>query len=361
MRRVAFVLPHFGAGGAERCVLNWLGALDRTRFSPLLMLGRREGEFLALVPRDVPVIDIGGRRALTRPLAIARRLAEHRVDIAYAATSAMNLALMAAPTRCRRIVSEHTPPEAYLAEAKWRAPRVAAMRLLYPRADAVAVPTVAIGEAVAAIVPRARTAVIANPVVQAASLPVTPPDLHADSGHIVSAGRLVAAKGYDVLIDAVALLAARGAAVTLDIHGDGPLRGALEARIAGSGAASRIRLMGHSAALGCAIAEADLFVLASRREGFGNVLIEAMAAGTPVLATRAGGPEQFIVDGVNGFLVAPGDAKVLADRIAGLLADRDARIAVRAPALVTARDYTIEASTRTFEAMIDALPARRRT
>ena len=339
MIRLAFLLPHLRPGGAERVVVNWLGALDRARFAPVLMLGKVDGALLAEVPNDVPVVAIGGRRALTRPLRIARALRAHRIDLAYSATSAMNLALLAAPTRARRIVSEHTMPGAFRREAKWPVLRALATATLRRRADAVAVPTQAIADELGG------ACVIPNPVL--AHVPATLPPARTGI-HIVAAGRLVPAKGFATLIEASALLAREGTAFTLTIQGDGPLRDALAAQIAHAGLADRVTLAGYGH-LDAAFAAADLVVSSSLREGFGNVLVEAMAAGAPVLATRSGGPESFIADSVNGFLCPAADPPALAGAMATLLADPASRNAVRAAALETARGYTIARSTAVFE------------
>lgn len=350
-RRIAFLLPHFRTGGAERVVLNWIEALDRTRYQPVLMLGREEGAFLDLLPADVPRVVLGGSRALLRPLRIARALSRHRIDIAYSATSAMNLALLAAPTRVPRIVSEHTSPGAFRREMKWPRLRRAATRLLYRRAAAIAVPTRAIADEVAA----PRVHVLPNPVLRTVPDHLQP---RAPEGtKLIAAGRLVPAKGFDTLIDAAALLAKQGTPFTLTIHGEGPLRDDLQARIAAHGLQDRVTLAGQTADLATALRQADLLVSSSRREGFGNVLIEAMAEGLPVLATRAGGPETFIDSPVNGFLVPPDDAPALAQAIAALLADPARRLAVRSAALETARGYGVARSTRAFTALLDAVLA----
>ena len=363
MIRVAFVLPHLRAGGAERCVVNWLGALDRARFAPVLMLNRVEGAFLDLLPPDVTPVAMGGARALRLPRRIGALLAAHRIDVAYAATNAMNLALLAAPagrgTGAGRIVSEHTPPAAYLAEAKWPLLRRAAMRRAYPRADAIAVPTARIAEELAITLARPlATIVIPNPVVP--SVPTPPAARDRDGAlRLVSAGRLVPAKGFDTLIEACRRARDAGLAFTLAIHGEGPLEAALRTQIAAAALADRVALAGY-ADLAPALAAADLFVLASRREGFGNVLVEAMAAGLPVLATRAGGPETFIADGRNGFLVAPDDPAALAAALAAL-ADAGRRRAVIPAALDTARGFTVAASTAQLEAALARVAAARST
>lgn len=355
MIRVAFVLPHLRPGGAERCVVNWLGTLDRELVAPSLFLKCVDGAFLDLLPADVVPVSLGGARAALLPAAIGRALADHRIDVAYSATNAVNLALMAARTRARRIVSEHTPPDAYLAEVKLGTLRRLAMRRFYPRADAVAVPTDAIGSDLARVlgVPLA-TATIANPVVAGPPLPRV---AHEGPFRILAAGRLVPAKGFDTLIDACAQLTGAGVQFATEIYGDGPLRAELQASIDAAGLGGSVRLCGHSD-LAPAMARADLFVLSSRREGFGNVVIEAMAAGLPVLATRGGGPEALIADRATGWLVAPEDARALAEAIAAIIGD-PMRDRVVEPARAIAGRYTVAASTAALEALLTRVAAQR--
>jgi glycosyltransferase involved in cell wall biosynthesis len=350
MIRLGFVLPHLRPGGAERCVVNWLRALDRERFTPLLFLKRVDGAFLDLLPADVVLIPLGGARAALLPAAIGKALAEHRIDVAYSATNAVNLALMASRTTARRIVSEHTSPQAYLAEAKLRTLRRLAMRRFYPRADVVAVPTEAIGrELGGALGVSLPTAVLPNPVVEGEPLPPAP---HDGPFRILAAGRLVAAKGFDTLIDALAMLPG----VEAHIHGDGPLEADLRARIAAAGLTNRVHLHGY-ADLAPAMAGADLFVLSSRREGFGNVIVEAMAAGLPVLATRTPGPQALIEDGVTGWLTPRDDAAALAAAIARIARDPQ-RDRVIGPAREVASRYTVATSTAAFEALVARVAAR---
>ena len=353
-QRIAFLLPHLRPGGAERAVLNWCKALDRGRFTPVLMLKRAEGAFLGELPDDVPVVDLGGARAARLPGRITPMLRGHGVDIAYSATSAMNLALCAAARglRTKIVISEHTSPHAYLAQAKWPLLRRAAMRRLLPRADALFVPTEEIGAELSDIVPKLPPAtVIPNPVVDRIDF-CRPRERTADAPlRLVSAGRLVPAKAFDILIDACALLRDRGLAFSLIIHGEGPEEASLRARIASLGLSHQVRLAGHAADLSQRLAEADLFVLASRREGFGNVLVEAMAAGTPVLAAASDGPRGLIENGRTGCLVPVDDAAALAAAIMEIAAAPDAAAARAAAAQETAARYDIAAS---VDALADA-------
>jgi len=129
----------------------------------------------------------------------------------------------------------------------------------------------------------------------------------------ISVGRLVKVKGHDVLIHSFAAAVRKGLNATLTLVGDGPQRIHLKELADAEGVADRVSLMGaiEPNKLSDALASSDVFVLPSRREGFGVVLIEALATGLPAIATCSGGPEDIIQDG-DGILIAPDDEAALA-------------------------------------------------
>jgi glycosyltransferase involved in cell wall biosynthesis len=130
---------------------------------------------------------------------------------------------------------------------------------------------------------------------------------------IVALGRLVRQKGFDVLIEAMAKVPMPW---QLDIWGEGPDRPLLEKMIAERNMASAIRLRGHTANPFGALASADLFVLSSRYEGLGNVLIEALACACHIVATDCPhGPREILLDGRLGSLVPPENPDALAEAI----------------------------------------------
>jgi len=138
---------------------------------------------------------------------------------------------------------------------------------------------------------------------------------------VVFLGRVVRAKGVDTLVEAAARLRTPGADVV--IVGDGPDRTRIEALARGLGVADRVHVtgfVGHER-VPSILASADLLVLPSRYEELGTVLVEAMHAGLPVVATRVGGIPEVVADGVTGLLVASADPSALAAAIDAVLSD----------------------------------------
>ena len=353
--RLAFVLPHLRPGGAEMAVVNWLGALPREEFAPVLLLKRAEGSLLARVPSDVPVVEVGGRRAADFAWRLRKALDAQQVDLAYSATSAANLALTATSflpgRKVRLFVSEHTTPRAYADEAKWPWLRRMLTRQLYARASAVLVPTEAIAADLADSLPQVRVAVVPNPVVDfGAGEPARAKP--AFSGErplsILAAGRLVSAKGFDTMLETAALLRDRGMEFHLTICGEGPLRPDLEAQIERLQIGQFVTLAGYCADLAARMRQSDLFVLSSRREGFGNVIVEAMHEGCPVIASTLPGPLALIRDKQTGLLVEPENPQYFAQAIARLAKDPQLAQKLAAAARAGTRKYDISASAQTL-------------
>ena len=143
----------------------------------------------------------------------------------------------------------------------------------------------------------------------------------ADALLVLSAGRLVPVKGFDILLRAFAGMTRPVAGVVLAIAGDGEKRGELEALAGELGIASDVRFLGRLPDLAPALGAADLFALASRNEGMGRVLAEAMAAGVAVAATRVGGIPELVRHGETGVLVPAEDPRALAEAMSVLARD----------------------------------------
>jgi glycosyltransferase involved in cell wall biosynthesis len=136
-------------------------------------------------------------------------------------------------------------------------------------------------------------------------------------------GRLAKAKGLPILLEA----AARVADATLDIAGDGPERKILEEKARMLNISNRVKFLGYQSQQQVRelLKHADVFVMSSFAEGLPVVLMEAMAAGVPVVSTCIAGIPELVSDGHSGFLVSPGDASAMGNVICRLLEDSDLR------------------------------------
>lgn len=148
-------------------------------------------------------------------------------------------------------------------------------------------------------------------------------------GYVIgAAGRLSPEKGFDLFVQAAARLSRESGSVGFVIFGDGPLRNSLREQIVAHGLQSKCILAGFRADVHKYFPYLDLVVVPSRTEGLPVVLLEAMAAGVPVVAASVGGIPEVIDNGISGYLVAPGDPIALAHRLGDALNDESHRIGI---------------------------------
>ncbi len=175
--------------------------------------------------------------------------------------------------------------------------------------------------------------------------------LRPDDVLLLSAGRIDSSKGFDVLMRALVMLRERGATEghwRWVLVGDGPQRSGLEREIAAAGLQRHVVIWGRATSedLHAWYRAATVFVHPTLYEGSSLVTLEAMAHRRPVIATRAGGLPDKVFDGVNGWLVAPGDAHALADACERAIVER-ARLAEMGEAsrAIVERDFSLDAVT----------------
>jgi len=134
-------------------------------------------------------------------------------------------------------------------------------------------------------------------------------------------GSLTPEKGLDVLLQALPFLTVRHPRLGLCIVGDGRLRASLQDLARELGLQERVFFAGAQTDVRPWLAAFDLFLMPSRREGMGIAILEAMAMGKPVVASRTGGIPEVVIDGRTGVLVPPDDPRILAAAVEGLLQD----------------------------------------
>jgi glycosyltransferase involved in cell wall biosynthesis len=190
----------------------------------------------------------------------------------------------------------------------------------------------------------------ANAVIDASALAA--PEAAREPGLIVSVGRLSPEKDHATLIRAFARLDRK---MRLEIVGDGPLHAPLQFLIRELGVADRVTLTGFISDPFSVFRRAALAVSSSRYEGFGNAIVEALACGTPVVATDCPyGPREILADGRYGLLVPVGDADALARAITQVMAASPDRAALRARAAM----HTVERAADALLHIIDGLQGR---
>jgi len=321
--RVLLFIHSLHGGGAERVAADlsahWAGM---GREVMVVTQASAEGDVYTLHPKVRREVlhtagEGGGLRGIwsnvQRVRALRRVVKSFRPDIVLGMmTTASVLSVLAcAGLSCRVIATEHTHPPSQTLSGFWQRLR----RLTYPRAASVVALTRGTADWLAQHVPGSKLAVIPNPV--HFPLPRAEPVLTPVSGNgrkrLLAVGRLHADKGFDLLIQAYAQLAASHPDWDLVILGEGDERRALEAQVREAGLASRVFMPGRAGNVGDWYESADLYVLTSRFEGLSNTLLESMASGLAAISFDCDtGPREIIREGVDGVLVRPnGDVPAL--------------------------------------------------
>ncbi len=346
--RVACVLPQVGCGAAARLMVALLPAFPDLGIEPILVTDHGSDADTVLFTNVPSVHYMGGAGGRGYVRRLGKAIRQLSPDLVFSAEFATNVATARAARRSRRstpvILRENTSHRTGgNPGAIWRR----SARRAYRRADAVVAASRALRRELHDDLDLqwARIVTLPNPVHvaeigHAAEVARSKPSPASGGPLLVAMGRMTVEKGFDILIDTFASLRTEG--VRLAILGEGPERGRLEERARRLGVANRLLLPDFENEFSGWLAHADAFVLSSRSEGFGQAIVEAMAAGTPVIATDCPhGPADLIDNGKNGILVPLGNGLEgrLRDQIDGLLASPDRRRALSEVAAVSAREF----------------------
>jgi L-malate glycosyltransferase len=348
---VVFMLNSFDVGGTERQMVELVKRLDPTRFRAHVGCFHARGPLLAELPTDVPVREFpvhgfGRPGAIGQFFAFASWCRHIGAELVHTCDLYANIfglpaaALAGVPVRVanRReiLTGDKTPTQ------------LRAQQLAYRAAHAVVANSAAARDQLEREhVPASRLRLIPNGLDPARFTPAAPRDA---LRHIVTVANLRAEKGHDVLLAAAPRILAQHPDATFTFAGEGSRRDALETLTRALGLADRVHFLGECRDVAPVLAEADLFVLPSQSEAFPNAVIEAMAAGLPVVATDVGGIPEVVRSDETGVLVPPGDAEALADAVISLM-DRPAHAAAlgRAARSTVERYYTFDRMVGAFE------------
>jgi glycosyltransferase involved in cell wall biosynthesis len=351
------VLPSLNGGGAERAAVHILNNLPPDRWQRSMFLFSRTGPYLDEVDSSIQLENAEGRSRFSQWNALRRFVARTRPQVVVSFLSYFSVltATHAAGVGARVVFNQQTPMSAFLADGDypwrrgWR--RLVfdlATRAGYAAAELIVTTSKGVADDLVSAfgVSRGKIAVVPNPVDldavrEAARESIDPSHERAwQRPVIVAAGRLAEAKNYPLLIDAMAIVRERIDA-RLFILGTGDEEASIRGLIRERGLEQSITLCGFQKNPWKYIAKADLFALTSHYEGFGNVLIEAMACGVPVVATASAGTRDIVRDGVDGLLVERHEPAAFADAMASLLTDDATRQRMSAAALTDAPRFAL--------------------
>lgn len=335
--RVLLFIHSLHGGGAERVAAD-LSAHWAAMGRDVMVVTQEsaEGDVYALHPKVRREVlhtagEGGGLRGIwsnvLRVRALRRVVRSFRPDIVLGMmTTASVLSVLAcAGLSCRVIATEHTHPPSQTLSGFWQRLR----RLTYPRAASVVALTRGTADWLEQHVPGCRLAVIPNPVHYPLprAEPILPPIAGGGRKRLLAVGRLHADKGFDLLIQAYAQLAASHPDWDLVILGEGDERRALEAQVREAGLESRVFMPGRAGNVGDWYESADLYVLTSRFEGLSNTLLESMASGLAAVSFDCDtGPREIVREGVDGVLVRPnGDVSALGKALDAVMGDAELR------------------------------------
>jgi glycosyltransferase involved in cell wall biosynthesis len=330
--KIAFVIGSLGLGGAERVFLTLLRHLDRKLFEPHLILLHSDGELVPEIPEDVVLHTLDApRRPWTLSALIVLTVRFIRVvrgihPQTILACGGMNIASIVArpllPRGTKLVIREISVLSARLrneTQHPWFWTRFYGQ--VYRRADAVVCQSETMaGEIVESLgVPRPRVVRIYNPLdlERLEYLSERGGNPYQGAGpELVAAGRLSREKGFDLLLAAMPRVIERLPRARLAILGEGPLKDKLIEQARTLGLADIVSFRGFQQNPWPYLRHADLVVVPSRREAFANVLLEALALGTPVVAADCPGAIRELYGGHSSVrLVPPEDPVALAEAI----------------------------------------------
>lgn len=345
--KVLLFLSSLDGGGAERVTLNLARGFVEQGINVDLVVVKTEGPFLSQVPAQVRLVSLGNRRLLLSLPVLMRYLQKEQPQAILCGENDANIVALWAK-RLTRVstqlvvtVHNHLSQESRNSTQLKRRLTPYLARWFYPQANAIVAVSQGVAEDLVHNIglPSNNIQVIYNPIftfelLKKTQAPLAHPWFASDQPPVIlGVGRLEKQKDFPTLIRAFATVQQQFP-VRLMILGEGPERSSIESLIQELGLKESIALPGFVANPYSYMARSAVCVLSSAWEGFGNVLVEAMAAGTPVVSTNCeSGPAEILANGQYGKLVAVGDVKGMAEAIVETLKQPPDAIALQQRAM----------------------------
>lgn len=333
MKKVALYIPSMNGGGAERVMLALANGLAEKDIQIDLVLNKAEGTYIKYISPKVNIVSLDSSRVLYSILPLTKYLHKEKPHSILSAMNYVNvitvLAKLASGSKTKVVLSEHSnfiEAKKTIGQVKSRVITLL-MGWTYQKSDAIVAVSNGVADALAQAINinRNKITTIYNPIfseslIKRSKEPVSHPWVREDSlPLILGVGRLTKQKDFESLIRAFKKVREQKDC-NLIILGEGELRPQLEQLIDSLNLHDSVQLLGFVDNPYAWMANADLFVLSSINEGFGNVIVEAMACRTPIISTDCpSGPREILEDGLWGRLVPPGNISLLAEAITASL------------------------------------------
>ena len=356
MTNIVFFVNSMQSGGAERVAANLCNRWVKNGHLVILVLtfsGRGTSDYI--LQEGVRVIHLADlvrstRRtiwtSINRLYAMRKIMLEHRADVAISFHAKVNIAALIATfgLRTKLVISERTFPPAINIGPVWQLLR----KFTYPLAARVVMQTPDGYRWLKITIPRADGVVIPNPCVF--PLPEIAKDAEPDTvipknqNLLLAVGRLVEEKQFNVIISAFSKLSHKFLNWDLAIVGEGPERSSLTRLIIENNLERRVHLPGRSNNLGKWYHRADIYVMASRFEGFPNSLLEALAYGLPSVSFDCEtGPSDLIKNNINGFLIPTNTGVAgLTEHLELLMSNAEIRAKFASNAIQVRSDFSLK-------------------
>jgi glycosyltransferase involved in cell wall biosynthesis len=322
-KEIAFLIPSMAGGGAQKVTLLLANELCKRGWDISLLIANAEGVYLKRLDKNIKIISLGKRNISGNVFEIARYLKRSRPALFFSSMTYVNviagISVILSNYKGKIFFSEHSNPSTRNANNKNLINKIITFlaKMVYKKADAVICVSQGVKDELNRVINNLKTSVVINNPIENF---FKKGKYNHDKLRIISMGRLDKEKNFSLLIEAFSIVLNRvpfyQQNAELYILGEGPERDNLVLLISALKLQDKIFLPGFVENPEDLLSSADLFALCSNREGFPNVLVEALSCGLPVISTDCpSGPSEILQEGKFGKLIPVNDKESLANAI----------------------------------------------
>lgn len=359
--KIFLIIPTLKGGGAERVVLNIAKNLNQNKFNIYLIICCPGNDFKDEIPEYINVKELNYKHVYQSIPKLALLITKEKPDLIFSALSHMNLATIISniisPVKTKVIISEHNT---YSFNSGMKNKNklknfLMAKFINYLYNHSKRIIFVSYGslndfKTIFKKIDYNKAIVIYNPIVYDNINILKQEDVGIKEKYILSVGRLTKQKGYEYLLKAFKLVYEQNENIRLIILGQGEDKEKLIEYCKELNIHDVVYFLGFQENPYKYMANSEVFVLSSLWEGFGNVLVEAMACGVPVISTNCpSGPSEIIFDKINGILVPPKNPIALADAIINILNNKEYATSLAKKGLERAQDFHVKKIIKEYE------------